>query len=236
MENRRRVLERSDLYAPVRREWTLRELLAIFRRRRWMVIGCASVLVVLAGVYCALVTPHYRATGQVEVLKDEPGTLGLDRSITGASAESDSSALDTSMTLQTEARVLQSSTLALRVIKDLKLEETADYFAPEKRGIQERLLFWRKPLEPLNVPLDEAPRRRYAALRIFSRHLKVLPVTGTRLIDVSYSSSDPKTASAVVNELMAALQKYTFESRFQATAQASDWLSGQLAGLKKQTE
>src|SRR6185437_10954824 len=105
MEDRRRVLERGDLYAPVRREWTLRELLAIFRRRRWMLIGCVSVLVLLAALYCAVETPRYTATGQVEVLKDEPGTLGLDRSITGA-AESDSSALDTSLTLQTEARVL----------------------------------------------------------------------------------------------------------------------------------
>lgn len=235
IESRRRVLERADLYAPVRREWTLRELLAIFRRRRWMLIGCASVLVVLAALYCVLATPHYTATGQIEVLKEEPGTLGLDRSITGASADSDSSALDTSMTLQTEARVLQSSTLALRVIKDLNLEPTADYFE-RKEGIGARLLFWRKPLEPLSVPLDEAPRRRFAALKIFSKHLKVVPVTGTRLIDVSYSSSDPKTASAVVDALMAELQKYTFESRFQATADASDWLSGQLAGLKKQTE
>lgn len=236
MEERRRVLERRDMYAPARREWTLRELLAIFRRRRWVVIGCASAMVVLAAIYCAFATPRYTATGQIEVLKDEPGTLGLDRNITGALAESDSSALDTSMTLQTEGRVLQSSTLALRVIKDLKLEETADYFEPGRRRLRERLLFWNRPLEPLTVPLDEAPRRRYAALKIFSRHLKIAPVTGTRLIDVSYSSSDPKTASAVVNELMAALQRYTFESRFQATAQASEWLSGQLAGLKKQTE
>lgn len=235
-ESRRRVLERSDLYAPVRREWTLRELLAIFRRRRRVVIGCVSTLVVLAALYCALATPHYTATGQVEVLKNEAGTLGLDRSITGATTESDSSALDASMTLETEARVLQSSTLALRVIKDLKLEETADYFAPRKQWTGARLMFWRKPLEPLSVPLDQAPRRRFAALKIFSKHLKVAPITGTRLIDVSYSSSDPRTASVVVNALMSELQKYTFESRFQATAQASDWLSGQLAGLKKQTE
>ena len=235
-EGRRRVLERSDLYAPVRREWTLRELLAIFRRRRLIVIGCESVLVVLAALYCAVATPRYTATGQIEVLKDEPGTLGLDRSITGASTESDSSSLDVSMALQTEARVLQSSTLALRVIKDLKLEGTADYFQPGKKGFKERLLFWRKPLEPLSLPLDEAPRRRFAALKIFSTHLKVAPVTGTRLIDVSYSSSDPEKATAVVNALMAALRKYTFESRFQATAQASDWLSGQLEDLKKQTE
>lgn len=236
VERRGRVLERSDLSAPVRREWTLGELLSIFRRRRGILISCAAVMAVLATLYCALATPLYRATGQVEVAKDDPGTLGLDRSVTGDPADSDSSALDASMTLQTEARILQSSTLALMVIKDLKLETTADYFPPRRRGIRARIFFWRKPVEPLSVPIDEAPNRRFVALKIFASHLKVKPVTGTRLIDVSYSSSDPKTATAVVNRLISSLQEYTFQSRFQATAQASDWLSGQLAGLKKQTE
>ncbi|MFZ0662715.1 MAG: Wzz/FepE/Etk N-terminal domain-containing protein [Acidobacteriaceae bacterium] len=236
IEGRGRVLERSDLSAPIRREWTLGELLSIFRRRRGILISCVSVMAVLATLYCVLATPLYRATGQVEVRKDNPGTLGLDRSVTCDAVNSDSSALDTSMTLQTEARILQSNTLALMVIKDLKLETTADYFPPHRRRLRARVFFWRKPVEPLSVPLDEAPNRRFVALRIFASHLKVEPVTGTRLIDVSYSSSDPKTASAVVNRLISSLQEYTFQSRFQATAQASDWLSGQLAGLKKQTE
>ncbi|MGB7189596.1 MAG: Wzz/FepE/Etk N-terminal domain-containing protein [Acidobacteriaceae bacterium] len=236
MEMRGRVLERSDLSSPVRREWTLGELFSIFRRRRGILIGCVLGMAALATLYCALATPRYLATGQIEVQKNDPGTLGLDRSVTGGPEDADSDALDTTMTLQTEARILQSSALALTVINELKLEPTADYFPAHKRGIGASLRFWRKPLEPLSVPLDKAPNRRYVALRIFASHLKVAPVTGTRLIDVSYSSSDPGTASAVVNRLVAALREYTFESRFQATAQASDWLSGQLAGLKKQTE
>jgi capsular exopolysaccharide synthesis family protein len=143
------------------------------------------------------------------------------------------------MTLETDARILQSSTLALMVVKDLKLETTEDYHPAHKRRLLQipaRLLFWGKPVEPLSVPLDEAPNRRYAVLKIFSNHLKVEPLAGTRLINVSYSSPDPSLASAVVNRLIGALQEYTFESRFQATAQASTWLAGQLTGLKKQTE
>jgi len=236
MERRGRVLERSDLSAPARREWTLSELLSIFRRRRGILIGCVLGMVALATLYCALATPRYLATGQIEVQKNDPGTLGLDRSVTGGPADADSDALDTTMTLQTEARILESSALALTVIQELKLEPTADYFPAHKRGVGARLFFWKKPLEPLSVPLDAAPNRRYAALKIFASHLRVAPVTGTRLINVSYSSSDPQTAAAVVNRLIAALRDYTFESRFQATAQASDWLTGQLAGLKKQTE
>lgn len=236
MEMRRRVLERSDLTAPIRREWTLGELFTIFKRRRGILIGCVLGMVALATLYCVTVTPRYVSTAQIEIQKNDPGTLGLDRSVTEGPADADSDALDTTMTLQTQAKILQSGALALTVISDLKLEPTADYFPVRKRGIGSRLLFWKKPLEPLSVPLDAAPNRRYAALKIFASHLKVAPVTGTRLIDVSYSSSDPQTASAVVNRLIAALREYTFESRFQATAQASTWLAAQLSGLKKQTE
>lgn len=235
---RRRVLEQSDLFAKPQKEWTLVDLVLIFRHRWGVVLGCMLAMAALAGLYCILATPRYLATGQIEVQKDEPGTLGLDRSITGDNANADSDALDTSMTLETEARILQSSTLALSVVKDLKLETTEDYYPAHKRGLRipEWVFFWRKPVEPLTVPLDEAPNRRFAVLKIFASHLKVEPVAGTRLIDVIYSSPDPKTASAVVNRLIGALQEYTFRSRFQATAQASGWLAGQLTNLKDQTE
>jgi len=235
---RGRVLERSDLLAPQRREWTLLELSSIFRRRRGFVLCCVLMVATLSGLYCVLATPRYQATGQIELQKDSPGTLGLDRSVTGGSPNDDADALDTSMTLETDARILQSSTLALTVVKDLNLETTEDYYPAHKRGLQipAWMLFWRKPVEPLSVPLDQAPNRRYAVLTTFSRHLKVEPLTGTRLINVSYSSPDPALASAVVNRLIGALQDYTFQSRFQATSQASTWLAGKLTGLKKQTE
>jgi len=241
-EMRGRVLERSDLFPPqrawARPEWTLPDLFSIFRRRKVIVAGCVLGMAALAGLYCLLATPRYLATGQIEVGKDNPGALGLDRSVTGDEVQPDVDALDTSMTLETDARILQSSTLALMVVKDLKLETTEDYFPVRRNGfrIPGWVFFWRKPVEPITVPLDEAPNRRYAVLKIFASHLKVDPLAGTRLIDVSYASPDPTLASAVVNRLIGALQEYTFQSRFQATAQASAWLAGQLEGLKKQTE
>ena len=238
VQERGRVLEQRDFFAPQRREWTLGDLLSIFRRRRRIVLCCVLVMVALAGLYCLLATPRFLATGQIEVQKDSPGTLGLDRSMTGGVADTDADALDTSMTLETEAGILQSSTLALMVVKDLKLETTTDFFPAHRRGLRipTWVFFWRRSVEPLNVSLDDAPNRRFAVLKIFASHLKVAPVTGTRLIDVSYSSPDPQMASKVVNRLIEALTEYTFQSRFQATAQASAWLGSQLAGLKKQTQ
>lgn len=233
-----RVLERGDLYASPRREWTLLDLLSIVRRRRRFVAACVAGMLTLAALYCILATPRYKATGQVEVAKVAPGALGLDDSITGSDSGTDNSPLDASMTMQTDARLLQSSTLALMVIRQLRLEPTADYFPPHHRGFQlaHWLFFWRKPLEPMSVPLAEAPNRRDAALKIFAGHLRVNPLTGTRLIDVSYSSPDPRLAAAVVNHLISSLQEYTFQSRFEEASQASSWLATQLSSLKQQTE
>lgn len=232
-----RVLERGDLFAAPPREWTLKELISIFRRRRGIVIGCVLTITMLAALYCLLATPRYQAIGQIEVQKNSPGRLGLDRNVTGDSENGDPDALDTSMTLETEVSILKSPTLAMMVVKDVKLETTQDFYSKNKHrlALPASLFFWKKPVEPLSVPLEDAPNRRYAVLKIFASHLKVEQETGTRLIDVSYSSPDPQLASEVVNRLIAALEEYTFQSRFQATAQASAWLAAQLSGLKKQT-
>lgn len=222
----------------VRREWTLTDLWAVFRRRRVFVLVCVLITLALASGYCLTATRRYRATGQIEIDPQQTGTLGLDESVTGGGANNGSNALATTMTIETDARILRSGALALMVIKELHLGTTPDYFAPHRgrTGILSWTHLRHAPLEPLSVPLDEAPNRRAAALKIFASHLKVAPVSGTRLIDVSYASPDPKLAAKVVNRLIAALEEYTFQSRFQATSQASTWLAGQLAGLKKQTE
>ena len=235
---RLRVLELDDLYRPERRDWTLTDLFAVFRRRRGFLIWWVVTLLVLATAYCFVATHRYRATGEIEVQKESPGVFGLQSSVMGNAQESDADSLDYSMTLETEARILQSGALALQVIKDLNLEATRDYFPSHRSGLRipEWLLFWKKPVEPMSVPIDDAPNRRYVVLKIFASHLKVAPVVGTRLIEISYSDPDPRLAANVVNRLVQALMDYSFQARFNATAQASGWLADQLVGLRKQTE
>lgn len=233
-----RLSDRSDLLCMPRREWSLSELGSIFRRRGAILMLTVMSVFLLASLYCFVATRRYRAIGQIEVQKDSPGTLGLDRSVVGDAPAIDSDSLDASMTIETNVRILQSDMLAMRVLKDLNLEATEDYFLARRRSVNflPWIFFWRKPLEPLSVPLESAPNRRYVALKIFARHLKVQSIPGTRLIEVSYASPDPVLSAAIVDHLISNLEEYRFESRFQATAHASQWLGGQLSDLKKQTE
>lgn len=226
-----------NLPAESRPDWTLGDLFAVFRRRRSMIVWPVAAMLALVTAYCLLCTPRYQATGQIEVQKDAPGSFELQNSATHAADDQDSGALDSTMTLETDARILESSTLALQVIHDLRLETTADYYPEHKKGIglPPWLFFWRKPVEPMSIPIGEAPNRRYVVLKIFAAHLKVAPVAGTRLIEVSYSDPDPRLAAEVVNHLIQALSDYAFQQRANAVSQSSAWLAGQLAGLRKQT-
>ncbi len=220
-------------------------MLTVLRRRRLLVLRPVIALLLLAVLYCAFATRRYKATGQIQVQRESSGAFGLESSVMGREDNSVSTdSLDYNIMLQTEVEILQSNALSLAVIRDLQLENTRDYFAKTADGSAANwmtrargvLMFWRKPLEPLSIPLGQAPNRRYKALKIFASHLKVEPMTGTRLVEVSYADPDPARSAAVVNDLIAQLGDFTFQQRFTATLQGSSWLTGQLADLRKQMQ
>jgi polysaccharide biosynthesis transport protein len=216
-------------------EITLGDLVQIYQRRRRVLYGLTLGALLLAGLYCIVCTRRYEGSGVIQVQKESPDGLGLDNIMSGPEGAGD--ALNTALDLQTESEILQSDTLALKVIEDLDLEHTRDFkgrFSP--LGWVMGLMSPRGVSDPPNADLEDSPVRRAHVLKVFSNNLKVKVDSGSRLIDINYMSSDPKTAAAVVNELIRGLTEYTFQTRLSATSQASTWLSGQLGALRKQSE
>ncbi|RRA47323.1 GNVR domain-containing protein [Acidipila sp. EB88] len=218
---------------------TLALLAAALHRRRALLVWPFALLTLASGLLCFLSTPRYRATTEIQVQKVESGAFGLQSTVTGipeVPASGDS--LDFNLTLQTEASILRSPALAVAVIKAAHLEPTPDYFAPVARGggLVPQWLHLGSPLEPLSTPLEQAPNRRAVAEKIFKAHLKVQPVTGTRLLDISYSDPDPARAALVANTIAQSLGDLTFEQQFNATLRSSHWLEAQLEDLRVRAE
>ncbi len=211
---------------------TFLSLVLLLRRYRGLLAGMVTLGVLLAALSCVLSTKRYRATAEIEVEKEDGGAFGLESTIMtpdGAGTSGDS--LDYNMTLQTEAAILRSPALALAVIEAEHLERTPDYFGNTSQGSHLQLsshLPWTRPLEPLQVPLADAPNRRFVAEKIFASLLKVTPTAGTRLIDVAYSDPDPIRAARVANAITRVLADMSFQQRFTATLKGSTWLAGQL--------
>jgi polysaccharide biosynthesis transport protein len=216
-------------------EFSLRDLLRILDRRRRVLVVTALTVFLLAVLACVFMTRRYEATGVFELQKSSSDTLDLEGLMSGgASGTADS--LSVNIDLQTQVDILKSDTLALQVIKELDLEHNAD-FRPTFSfyGAILGLISPSGPRDPSGATLDESPGRRSRVLKIFASHLSVRAIAGTRLIEVDFSNRDPRVAAEVVNHLVQALIDYTFQTKFIATNQVSDWLQTQLGDLRKQT-
>jgi capsular exopolysaccharide synthesis family protein len=70
----------------------------------------------------------------------------------------------------------------------------------------------------------------------FEGGLKVLPVPGTSIIEVKYSSPNPRLAAEIANATANTYIEQNIKARFDSTMQAADWLSKQLADLQIKVE
>lgn len=92
----------------------------------------------------------------------------------GAESGAASDSLSVNVDLQTQADILQSEALALKVIKDLKLEQNQDFkphFSPV--GWVMGLMSPRGPADPVNASLEDSPGRRGYVVKAFGSNLKV---------------------------------------------------------------
>jgi capsular exopolysaccharide synthesis family protein len=202
-------------------------------RRRGIIYISFAAFFLLALLALIFSTRRYKSVGEIELQKDSTSSLGIQTD----SGDAPSDALEVNMIIQTQAKILESDSLALRVIEDLNLEQTDDYLQKwSPVGWVLGLFAPKGTPDPKGASLENSPHRRMRVLKIFHRKLTVKPVAGTRLIDVEYLSPDPQLAAAVVNHLLQGLIEKGYQARYDATMQASSWLSTQLGDLRTKTQ
>jgi succinoglycan biosynthesis transport protein ExoP len=220
--------------APPRKEMTIQDLGGILSRRRGILLGGFVLCMGAAAVLFATSTRLYMGSAEIQVQKESADALSMN---TMMGPQNPTDAVDSNITLQTQAQILQSDTLALQVVKELNLEKSADFkphFSP--MGWVRGLFAPAGIPDPPHTSLEDSPGRRTQVVKGFQSRLMVKPVSGTRLIVVEYLSGDPHTAAAVVNQLLRDLIDYNFQTRHNATHEASAWLGNQLSDLRKHSE
>ncbi|MBI1354259.1 MAG: polysaccharide biosynthesis tyrosine autokinase [Acidobacteria bacterium] len=170
-----------------------------------MVLGLAGAL-----VYNFVTPPVYRATATLQIDREQPSYANISEATTPQFPENPDY-------LETQYRVLQSRSLARRVMLELHLNRLAE-------------LTGETPPEELAAvaPGQVHPK----ALDRFLERLSVRPSKGTRLVNVSYDSIDPELAPQVVNRLAALFIDRNLEARWTATKKAGEWLERELKSLE----
>jgi polysaccharide biosynthesis transport protein len=195
------------------REPHLLDYLIILRKHQWLILTFLLTVVTIVTVASFKMKPVYEAAARVEVDKESTqNTLGFQED------NSYDEYVDADTYLETQTKILQSETLAFQTIKSMNL---ARY--PEFGGSS-------------GGAAAGPGSKRPAILGGFLGRLSVTRVPNSRLIEVRFDSEDPQLAAQIVN---AHLQNYieaNFRSKYDATTQASNWLSSELEELRIKVE
>jgi succinoglycan biosynthesis transport protein ExoP len=200
------------------------DIYGFLKSHRRIIIGWSTVCLVLALVYARTATPLYTAstdltidTRQINVFKNRDQPVG-DNSIAGDSAQMD-----------TQIEVLRSSSIALAIVKDLKL--TND---PEFVGGKGSLLSLIFGVNEDQRPLSEA-QRESRAVGTFRSNLSVIRRGNAYLLQISYRSVDPRKAARIANAAAEAYINEQLNNKYEAARRASIWLQERIADLRDQS-
>jgi succinoglycan biosynthesis transport protein ExoP len=193
----------------------LLDYLIILRKHQWLILTFLMTVVTVVTIASFKMKPVYEAAARVEVDKEAQSIQPFQDS-NGFSEYEDSEAY-----IETQTKILQSETLALMTIKSLDL---ARY--PEFGGTPNSIAWQHASASP----------SRPAILGAFLARLIVKRVPNSRLIEVQFEAQDPQLAAQVVNTHLQNYVEENFRSKYDATTQASNWLSAELEELRIKVE
>ncbi len=204
-------------------------------RREKLLLAVPALLCAVAFVVIALqMTPTYRASATVVFDGGQRRPVSYEE-VYRAMAADQSAQL-------TQAEFLQTTDVALRVIRQLALVGQPE-FSPGESWI-DHIPPLRKLLDGLGSLLPAATggaadadyNGEEFALGRFRQRLTVDRLSQTQLFRVSFVSVDPELAAAVANAVVAAYVRADMDARYEATREANAWLSDRLAQLKQALE
>jgi succinoglycan biosynthesis transport protein ExoP len=212
----------------------LLEYWRVLVKYRWIIITTILATIALTAIATWRTIPLYQATARIQIDPNQSNILPFKR------AESLEMTYALSQDyLRTQFKVLESRTLARRIIDKLKLEQNPEFAQRTTATAIGRFSKWWIPQTTETAETetpsndDQYPNRVVDA---FLEHLTASPIRNSRLVDVSFISRDPKLAADIANALADEYIQMSFETGYNANIASSNFLSKQLIDLKARVE
>jgi len=200
------------------REPHLLDYLIVLRKHQWLILFFLLAIVSIVSIATIRMQPVYQATARVEIDRENANAIRF------SDSESYDMYADLEDYITTQSKILQSETLAMLTVKTMGLDNLQEFGGNPA-----------KPVKP-SPPGSEASLHRPRSLGAFLGRMTVKRVPNSRLLDVTFESTDPSLAARVVNAHLNNFIEENFRSRYEAATQASNWLSGQLNEMKIKVE
>lgn len=230
----------------------IRGLVSKIWRGKWIIAICLLIAYALGYLSTSQIVPTYRANATVMFdiqqsnIVDLQGILSEERFDKGK--------------LEDQMLILSSSNLIQRVVEQLNLNNNPE-FNPTLR-VEEPTLFDRAkeiislppeitdimkdlgvikpppppPADPELRQLERDKRLQVAIVRNVVRGLGLSPVGNSRVLNISYVSTNPRTAADIANAIANQYIVDQLEAKLEATQAATSWLSVRVDELRVRVE
>ena len=209
------------------------ELLEVLWRKKWSILFWVVLFMVLGGYYAfKMTTPRYTATTVIALENSDATIVAFESVAPELSADY--------WSIQTEVEVLQSRNLLGKVVDKLALIADPE-FNPHLKDpnaepglVSKVLIEVLGPVEPAPPPPAEVARNdTIDRLRLA---IRATNIRNTRVYHISVLTEDPKKSALIADTLADLYILNQLEAKFEATQQATTWLTDRVAELKNELE
>ena len=199
------------------RRLDLVDIYAFFKSYWRIIAGWTIAAVTVALAYAFTATPLYTATA---VLRLDSPKVQLDKQVVDEHSLADSSQIES------EVEVLRSDSIALAVVKDLKLTDDPE-FVDTKPGLFSTIFggIFRGPSEDV---------RQRIAVGALQGNLTIRRLGLTYVLGVSFRSPDREKAARIANAVAQAYVTDQLNNKYESARRASIWLNERIAELRNQ--
>jgi capsular exopolysaccharide synthesis family protein len=209
--------------------------LAVVFRHLKLIVAVFSVVVAIAMLESYSATPMYQTQARI-VIQDERSTAVANLTSTGPTYWQDPEPY-----FNTQYRILQSRGLARRVVRKLPPPPV-----PAPSSLSRVLSFpreaisrWRKASPTAGAEEPPAPDESAAELAAIGEFLggvEIVPVKGTRLVEIVYTSPDPQYSALAANTLAREYVQANLDLKLANTTNTISWLGEEVAKQRQKVE
>ena len=209
--------------------------LQILYRRRYVAVSAFVIVFLGVTLYTVTSIRIYEASTRILIERDTPNVVSF-QEVLDQGAQTDDY-------YETQYAILRGRGLARRTIDSLKLWNDPLFNKQPEFSVRGLLMApfnamtrWFEPPRPIEPPGAEETTAQSRVIDRFLANLDVEAVRYSRLVDVSYRSSDPVLAAKIANALGEAYIKQNVELTSTTTKEASTFLTQQLAEQRAKLE